>query len=40
MDLKLWSLPAANDWLMVSINPKISSVDVIDEVSKAVLDSH
>ena len=40
MDLQFRSLPAAYDWLMVSIDPEISAIDVIDKVTKGVFNSH
>ena len=40
MNLELRGLPASNDRLVVSINPEISSIDIIDEVPETMLDGH
>ena len=40
MNLQLWSFPAANDWFVIRIDPEISAINVVDEVSEGVLDCH
>ena len=40
MDLEFWGFPASNDRFMISIDSEVPAIDIIDEVSEAVLDGH
>ena len=40
MNLKLRSLPASDDGLMIRVYPEFPTVDFVDEVSEGELDRH
>ena len=40
MDLQLWCLPASNYWFMISIDPEVSAIDIMNEVSEGMLNGH
>ena len=40
MGLEFWALPTANDWFMISEDREVPAIDLRDEMSHSMFDSH